>query len=74
MKSNFENFHKPAAHTSTHSHKKKRVWQERQAGEEKGEKLPPLFGRYFQRCKLMTIMTIPLGGAAWAETAGRSHV
>lgn len=25
-------------------------------------------------CKLMTIMTIPLGGAAWAGMAGRSHV
>lgn len=44
MKYNLGICHKPDAHTSTHLHKKKTVWKERQTGEE--EKLPPspLFG------------------------------
>lgn len=34
MKYNLGILHKPDSHTSTHLHKKKTVWKERQTGEE----------------------------------------
>lgn len=76
MKSNFESFHKPAAHTSTHSHEKRGYGKNGRQAKRREKNFLHCLVDIFSGvvCKLMTIMTIPLGGAAWAEMAGRSHV